>query len=106
MNAAHLVWKTCIPAMVCLRTDCDDYRTVDRLQAAALAFSTGISGGQSWLQRSTTPAPFSLGEAGDREAEVDKMLASVGGDPRIAIRMLLDIRSRLEQDHEMLLAQL
>lgn len=105
MNAAHTVWKTCIPAMVCLRPDCDDYRTVDRLQAATVAFSTGISGGESWLQGSTTPAAFVPGRIDDRDAEVDAVLAECGGDHRVAIRALLDIHARLEHDHDRLLLQ-
>lgn len=56
LHAAHGVWQACIPAIRSLSTDGTDYRAVDRLQTAALAFSGEISDGVSWLHSSTTPA--------------------------------------------------
>lgn len=83
-----------------LSTDSRDYRAVDRLRAAALAFSGEISEGVSGLHSSARPAGLLSAIAGGREAEVDEMLAACGGDARIAIRTLLDISQHQADDAE------
>ncbi len=100
LHAAHGVWQACIPAMRSLSTDGTDYRAVDRLQAAALAFSSEISEGVSWLHSSATPAGLLPAITEGREAEVDEILATCGEYSRIAIRTLLDIVERMGDDRE------
>lgn len=65
LHAAHEVWRACIPPMRGLSTDSRDYRAVDRLHAAALAFSGKISEGVSGLHSLATPAGLLSAIAGD-----------------------------------------
>lgn len=107
MRSAHELWKDCVPPMVSLRPESADYRSVMTLQAATVTFSKTISGGQSWVSGgSTTPIAYVPGPRIDREAEVNQMLAECEGDPRLAVRVLLDTVAQLEFDQERLLAQM
>ena len=84
--------------MVSLQTASGDYRAVSRLQAAALAFSTEISEGVSWIHGATKlPGILPAAPAGRQDA-VDRVLEACGEDPRAAIRTLLDVVERMRED--------
>ncbi|ALN75829.1 hypothetical protein [Aureimonas sp. AU20] len=105
MRSAYQLWSDCVPAMISLRTDSQDYYAVVRLQASTISFSKEISGGQSWVSvGSTTPASYQPSWQAGRDGEIDAIVSECGGDERRAIRTLLDAVKRLEHDQERLMA--
>ncbi|WP_019997228.1 hypothetical protein [Aureimonas ureilytica] len=107
MQLAYELWQDCTPVVASLRTDCTDYDAVLSLQAATVAFSRSITGGESWVSfGSTSPVRYVPTTRINRNDEVDSVIAEHAGDPRLAIRVLLDMIAQLELDHERLLAQM
>lgn len=107
MRLAYGLWKDCVPPMVVLRPESSDYAAVVALQAATVTFSKTISGGVSWVSSSSaTPMLYVPTELTNPDEAVDSMISECSGDPRLAVRVLLDTVAQLELDHERLLAQM
>lgn len=102
VRLAFDVWQRCVPAMALLTVSSHDYRAVQRLQRDALEFARTITGGKIDFGRggSTTAGDDLPGEPIGRDAEVDDAIAECAGDPRLAIRALLDQMRQIEGERQ------
>jgi hypothetical protein len=98
VRLAYDVWKKCSPAMVLLQVESDDYRTVAGFQAAACSFTNAITRGEVDFGRGTTTTPGDRmpDRPIDRDVEVERAIQACGGDARMAVRALLDLKQRFE----------
>ncbi|MBB3996854.1 hypothetical protein [Aureimonas pseudogalii] len=98
VRLAYDVWRKCSLAMVLLQVESDDYRTVAGFQATALDFAKAITQGEVDFARGTTTTPGDRmpGRPMDRDAEVERAIEACGGDARMAVRALLDLKQRFE----------